>query len=105
MVAEGFEAVEFFQGAAVQALGLGLVAEEQGPGITAGALLLEAFGEGEGAVLRASVVAIEATRRRASRSWLMAVVKREASSWAARRMDNWERAMRSSASSSWELTG
>lgn len=48
--AEGFETVEFFDGAAEHTLGLGVVAEEQHPTVVADAAF-EAFGDPEGAVL------------------------------------------------------
>ena len=45
-VAEAVEAGEFFDGAAVVALGLGLVAEEEGPTVGVSGHALEAVGEG-----------------------------------------------------------
>ena len=45
--AEGSDAVEIFDGAAVEALGLDLVAEEEFPGLRIGCEVEEAFGEGE----------------------------------------------------------
>ena len=45
--AEGFEAVEIFDGAAVKALGLGLVAEEEFPALGMLGEVTEALGEGE----------------------------------------------------------
>ena len=51
--AEGLEAVEFLDGAAVEALGLGLVAEEEGPTVGLPGEAVEAFGEEEVAVLGA----------------------------------------------------
>ena len=51
-MAEGFETVEFLDGAAVQALGLGLVAEEEGEAIGVFVEAVEAFGEEVVAVLR-----------------------------------------------------
>ena len=45
--AEGSEAVEVFDGAAVEALGLGLVAEEEFPGLGIGGEIEKAFGEDE----------------------------------------------------------
>ena len=53
-MAESFEAVEIFEGAAVLALGLGLVAEEDGPAIGLAAEAEESFGEAVVAVLGAS---------------------------------------------------
>ena len=45
--AQGAEAVEFLDGAAVVALGLGLVTEEEEPGVGLPGLAVEAFGDGE----------------------------------------------------------
>src|ERR1039457_2014456 len=50
-MAAGFEAVEFLDGAAVEALGLGLVAEEEGETIGVFVEAVEAFGEEVVAVL------------------------------------------------------
>ena len=58
--AELLEAFEFFDGAAVVAFGLGLVAEEEGPGAFAFAdHLMEAGGEGVGAVLGLDVFGVD----------------------------------------------
>ena len=51
--AEGFEAVELFQGAAVLALGLGLVAKEEGPDVGFFRLVCEAIGHAKVAILGA----------------------------------------------------
>jgi hypothetical protein len=51
-VAAGFEALEFLDGAAVEALGLGLVAEEEGKAVGVFVEAVEAFGEQVIAVLR-----------------------------------------------------
>src|ERR1039457_424135 len=50
-MAEGFEAVEIFDGAAVEALGLGLIAQEQAPTVGGVDEALEAFGEEEVTIL------------------------------------------------------
>jgi hypothetical protein len=50
-VAEGFETLEFLDGAAVEALGLGLVAEEEGETVGVFVEAVEAFGEQVVAVL------------------------------------------------------
>src|ERR1039457_6852772 len=50
-MAEGFETLEFLDGAAVQALGLGLVAEEEGETVGVFVEAVEAFGEEVVAVL------------------------------------------------------
>jgi hypothetical protein len=50
---EGLEAVEILDGAAVEAFGLGLVAEEQLPAVGLAGHALESFAEGVGAVLAA----------------------------------------------------
>jgi len=50
-VAEGFETVEFLDGAAVEALGLGLIAEEEGKTVGVFVEAVEAFGEEVIAVL------------------------------------------------------
>jgi hypothetical protein len=52
-VPEGFEPVEFLNGTAVEALGLSLIAEEEGPTVGLLAEAMEAFGEEEVAVLGA----------------------------------------------------
>jgi len=49
--AEGFEALEVLDRAAVVALGLGLIAQEQGPGIGAADHAMEAFAQQEVAIL------------------------------------------------------
>jgi hypothetical protein len=54
--AEGLEALEFLDGAAVKTLGLGLVAKEELPGIGLADHLAEALGEGEVAILGAGDV-------------------------------------------------
>ena len=51
--AEGLETVEILDGAAVEALGLGLIAEEELPGIGLAVQSVEADGEAEAAVLGA----------------------------------------------------
>ena len=51
--AERFQAVEIFDGAAVETLGLGLIAEENGPGWGVSGETAEAFGEAEIAILGA----------------------------------------------------
>ena len=51
IAAEGFEAVEFLDGAAVLALGLGLIAEEKLPGVFLFCRAAETFGDGVVAVL------------------------------------------------------
>ena len=51
--AQGAETVEFLDGAAVLALGLGLVAQEQGPGVGLLGGAVEAFAENEIAILDA----------------------------------------------------
>jgi hypothetical protein len=51
MGAEGFEALEFLDGAAVKALGLGLIAEEEGEAVGVLVEAVEAFGEEVVAVL------------------------------------------------------
>ena len=51
-MAEGFETVEFLDGAAVEALGLGLIAEEEGKTVGVFVEAVEAFGEEVVAVLR-----------------------------------------------------
>ena len=51
--AAGFEAVEFFDCAAVEAFGLGLIAQEQRPAVGLAGYGLKAFGQGEVAVLGA----------------------------------------------------
>ena len=48
---EGFEALEFLEGAAVEAFGLGLVAEEEGPGVGGFGEAVKAIGQDEVAVL------------------------------------------------------
>jgi hypothetical protein len=50
-MAEGFETVEVLDGAAVQALGLGLIAEEEGETVGVFVEAVEAFGEEVDAVL------------------------------------------------------
>jgi hypothetical protein len=52
-VAEGLEPVEFLNGAAIEALGLGLIAEKKGPTVGLLGEAMEAFGEEEVAVLGA----------------------------------------------------
>ena len=51
IAAEGFEAVKIFHGAAVQALGLGLIAKEEREAGGLAGLEVETFAEGVGAVL------------------------------------------------------
>src|ERR1017187_1622129 len=51
--AERFQAVEIFYGAAVETLGLGLIAEKDGPGWGVSGETAEAFGEAEIAILGA----------------------------------------------------
>jgi hypothetical protein len=51
LVAEGLETFKLLVGAAAQAFGLRLVAEEQSDAVGSAGLELEAFGQGEGAVL------------------------------------------------------
>jgi hypothetical protein len=50
-VAEGFETLEFLDGAAVEALGLGLIAEEEGKTVGVFVEAVEAFGEEVVAIL------------------------------------------------------
>jgi hypothetical protein len=53
LAAEGAEPLEFLDGAAVETLGLGLVAEKQRPGVGLGAQNVKAFGQPEVVILRA----------------------------------------------------
>ena len=111
---EGFETLEFLEGAAVEAFGLDLIAEEEGPGVGGFGEAVKAIGHEEVAVLGLGdfvVVVDEGLTDHAdgaagaSKDSSKQLVNMPVSRRAARRRDCWARAMRSTAKSSWELTG
>ena len=113
-MAEGFEAVEFLDGAAVQTFGLGLIAEEEGEAIGVFVEAVEAFGEEVVAVLCLCdfVIAVDEIGADAHQGAAVAVEGLVAAGGAQADVEAfdaeevcWARAIRSTAKSSWELTG
>ncbi len=112
---QGFEPLELLDRAAIVAFRLGLIAQKQGPNVGLAGHLLETFAQQVVAILGARDFDIATPASsgfmrvigvpRQSQAVLRAVVKRPASSRAARRSACWASAMRSRAKSSWELTG
>ena len=113
-MAEGFETVEFLDGAAVEALGLGLVAEEEGETVGVFVEAVEAFGEEVVAVLCLGdfVIVVDKIGADAHQGAAVAVegfieaggAQADVEAFDAEEVC-WARAIRSTAKSSWELTG